>query len=164
MYGPVSCNYLQIYIYIRVHVLGLLVVSCLLGHRVVFPCASVSVRVRPRLPFPLFPFLTYSSVQDPGGPTLFSTHARNNATTLRFIQDLQPINKVTIRNAGIGPTIDEFAKAFAGRSIYSVGDLYSGYDQFQLAMESRDITTMRTPLGLVRMWGYLPFICHTQRG
>ena len=58
---------------------------------------------------------------------------------------------MTIRNAGIGPTIDELAEAFAGRSIYSVGDLYSGYDQFQLAVESRDITTMRTPLGLVWM-------------
>ena len=62
--------------------------------------------------------------------------------SLRFIQDLQPVNRVTIRNAGIGPTIDEFAEAFAGRSIYSVGDLYSGYDQFQLVVESRDITTM----------------------
>ena len=31
--------------------------------------------------------------------------------TLRFIQDLQPVNRVTIRNAGIGPTIDEFAEA-----------------------------------------------------
>ena len=71
--------------------------------------------------------------------------------TLRFIQDLQPVNRVTIRNAGIGPTIDEFAEAFVGRSIYSVGDLYSGYNQFQLDVESRDITTMRTPLGLVRM-------------
>jgi hypothetical protein len=70
---------------------------------------------------------------------------------LRFIQDLHPVKKVTIRNTGIGPTIDEFAEAFAGRSIYSVGDLYSGYDQFQLAVESRDLTTMWTPLGLVRM-------------
>ena len=33
--------------------------------------------------------------------------------TLRFIQDLQPVKKVTIRNARIGPTIDEFAEAFA---------------------------------------------------
>ena len=33
--------------------------------------------------------------------------------TLCFIQDPQPVNKVTIRNAGIGPTIDEFAEAFA---------------------------------------------------
>src|SRR5450759_5211374 len=37
------------------------------------------------------------------------------------------------------------------RLIYSIGDLYSVYDQFQLAQNSRDITTMRTPLGLLRM-------------
>ncbi|KAL3679949.1 hypothetical protein R1sor_022905 [Riccia sorocarpa] len=70
---------------------------------------------------------------------------------LRFIQDMQPANKVTIRNMGSGPMVDEFAEAFAGRTIYSMGDLYSGYDQFQLAVKSRDITTMRTPLGLLRM-------------
>jgi len=70
---------------------------------------------------------------------------------LRFIQDMQPANKVTIRNMGSGPIVDEVAEAFAGRSIYSIGDLYSGYDQFQLALESRDLTTMRTPLGLMRM-------------
>ena len=71
--------------------------------------------------------------------------------TLCFIQDLQPVNKVTIRNAGIGLTIDEFTEAFVGRSIYLLEDLYSRYDQFQLAIESRDIMTPRTPLGLVRM-------------
>ncbi|KAL3685545.1 hypothetical protein R1sor_003567 [Riccia sorocarpa] len=70
---------------------------------------------------------------------------------LRFIQDLQPANRVTIRNMGAGPIVDEVVDEFAGRSIYSIGDLYSGYDQFQLAMESRDLTTMRTPLGLMRM-------------
>ena len=48
---------------------------------------------------------------------------------------------MTIWNARIRPTIDKFAEAFVGRSIYSVGDLYPGYDQFQLALESRDITT-----------------------
>ena len=70
---------------------------------------------------------------------------------LRFIQDMQPANKVTIRNKGSGPNVDEVAEAFAGHAIYSIGDLYSGYDQFQLAAESRDLTTMKTPLGLVRM-------------
>ena len=70
---------------------------------------------------------------------------------LRFIQDMQPANKVTIRNKGSGPIVDEVAEAFAGHAIYSIGDLYSGYDQFQLAFESRDLTTMKTPLGLVRM-------------
>ena len=62
--------------------------------------------------------------------------------SLRFIQDLQPVNKVTIRNAGIGLTIDEFTEAFVGRSIYLLEDLYSRYDQFQLVVESRDITPM----------------------
>ena len=55
------------------------------------------------------------------------TVPKKNGTS-RFIQDLQPVNRVTIRNAGIGPTIDEFAEAFARKSIYLVGDLYSGYD------------------------------------
>ena len=79
----------------------------------------------------------------------FTVPKKNGA--LRFIQDMHPVNKVTIRNVGTGPIVDEFAEAFAGRAIYSMGDLYSGYDQFQLSLESRDITTMRTPLGLVRM-------------
>lgn len=70
---------------------------------------------------------------------------------LRFIQDMQPPNKVTIRNVGTGLVVDEFAEEFAGKSIYSIGDLFSGYDQFQLAESSRDITTMRTPLGLLKM-------------
>ena len=71
--------------------------------------------------------------------------------TLRFIQDMQPVNKVTIRNMGSSPIVDEFAEAFAGRAIYSMGDLYLGYDQFQLAMQSRDLTTMQIPLGLPKM-------------
>ena len=69
--------------------------------------------------------------------------------SLRFIEDLLPVNKVTIQNSGVGPIVHEFADAFAGRVIYSIGDLYSGYDQFQLAVERRDITTTRTPIGLV---------------
>jgi hypothetical protein len=71
--------------------------------------------------------------------------------TLRFIQDMQPANRVTIRNKGSGPIIDEVAEAFAGQAIYSIGDLYSGYDQFQFAIKSRDLTTMKTPLGFMRM-------------
>ena len=71
--------------------------------------------------------------------------------TLCFIQDLQPVKKVMIRNARGGPTINGFAEAFTKRSIYLVYDLYSGSDQFQLAMKSRDITTMLIPFDLVRM-------------
>jgi hypothetical protein len=64
---------------------------------------------------------------------------------------MQPPNGVTIRNVGSGPVVDEFAEEFVGRSIYTMGDLYSGYDQFQIAENSRDITTLKTPLGLLRM-------------
>ena len=79
----------------------------------------------------------------------FTVPKKNGA--LRFIQDMQPVNKVTIRNVGAGPIVGDFTEAFAGRAIYSMGDLYSGYDQFQLDVDSRDLTTMKTPLGLVRM-------------
>jgi hypothetical protein len=34
--------------------------------------------------------------------------------SLRFIQDLQPVNKVMIQNAGIRPSVDKFAEEFAG--------------------------------------------------
>ena len=30
--------------------------------------------------------------------------------SLRFIQDLQPVNKVTIRNSGVGPIVHKFGK------------------------------------------------------
>ena len=62
---------------------------------------------------------------------------------------MQPMNQVTIRNSGVGPIVDEFAEMFAVRAIYSMGDLYSGYDQFQLAVGSRDITSIKTPIGLL---------------
>ena len=55
------------------------------------------------------------------------------------------MNQVTIRNSRVGPIVDEFAE------IYSMCDLYSGYDQFQHAVGSRDITSIRTPIGLLRM-------------
>ena len=58
---------------------------------------------------------------------------KKKSGALRFIQDMQPVNQVTIRNMGLGPIVDEVAEAFAGRAIYSSGDLFFGYNQFQLA-------------------------------
>ena len=58
---------------------------------------------------------------------------------------------MTIWNAGTGPIVDEFVEAFTRRAIYSMGDLYFGYDQFQLSLENRDLTTIKIALGLVRM-------------
>lgn len=53
---------------------------------------------------------------------------RKSIGNLHFIQDMQPPSKVTIKNMGMGPIVDEFAKEFSGRAIYSIGDLYLGYD------------------------------------
>ncbi|CAM6126535.1 unnamed protein product [Calypogeia fissa] len=50
---------------------------------------------------------------------------------LRFIQDLQPINKVTIRNMGIGPIVDEFTEAFARRAVYSMEISIQGMINFK---------------------------------
>ena len=55
---------------------------------------------------------------------------------LQLIQDLQPANQVTIRDLNMPPDVDGFAERFAGRSIYSLCNLYSGYDQFPLATGS----------------------------
>jgi hypothetical protein len=81
---------------------------------------------------------------------------------------MQPPNGVTIRNVGSGPVVDKFAGEFSGRSTYSMGNLYSGYDQFQIVENSRDITTLKTPLGLLRMFtlpqGGTNCVAHMQAG
>ena len=70
---------------------------------------------------------------------------------LRLINSAEKYNAVTIRDAGIPPNADEFADDIAMCKILSLLDFFSGYDQIPLAEESRDLTTIMTPLGLLRM-------------
>ncbi|OMJ15154.1 Retrovirus-related Pol polyprotein from transposon, partial [Smittium culicis] len=76
---------------------------------------------------------------------------KKNSNKLRFIQDVRPVNEVTIKNASVPPVAEEFAEDFAGRPIYSTFDLISGYDQVQISEDSRDLFGLQTPLGLLRM-------------
>jgi hypothetical protein len=70
----------------------------------------------------------------------------------RFINDVQPLNKVTIRESGMPPAVDEFSEDFAGYPITSAMDFYSGYYEIGLDPESRDLTAFMVPdVGLVRM-------------
>ena len=71
--------------------------------------------------------------------------------TYRFINDVQPLNRITIRESGLPPSVDEFSEDFAGYPITSAIDYYSGYFQVPLAMESRDLTAFMTDLGLMRI-------------
>ncbi|GBG80776.1 hypothetical protein CBR_g31330 [Chara braunii] len=71
--------------------------------------------------------------------------------TLRWIQDLQKLNAVTIRDAGSLPQADLLVESHAARSIYSLIDLYSGYNQLPLDVRDRPYTAMHTPVGQLQM-------------
>ncbi|GBG82617.1 hypothetical protein CBR_g34987 [Chara braunii] len=71
--------------------------------------------------------------------------------TLRWVQDLQRLNAVTVRDAGGLPNADALSESCAGRPIISLIDLYSGYDQFPIYPPDRPVTAMHTPRGLVHM-------------
>ena len=45
----------------------------------------------------------------------------------RFINDVQPLNRVTICDSGMPPSVDEFSEDFAGYPITSAIDYFSGY-------------------------------------
>lgn len=64
---------------------------------------------------------------------------------------MQLVNQVIVKNIGIEPIVGKFSEAFVSRAIYCIRDLYSKYDQFQLVEGSKNITTMRIFLGLVKI-------------
>ena len=68
-----------------------------------------------------------------------------------IVHDLQPLNKVTIRDAGLPPKVDEFVEDFAARKCYTVFDLFWGFDARKVHPTSRDMTSFQTPLGLLRI-------------
>ena len=71
--------------------------------------------------------------------------------SLRLVHDLQPLNKVTIRDAGVPPIIDEFVEPFAGHQCYTVLDLFWAFDARQLDPVCRHMTAFQTPLGLLQL-------------
>jgi len=70
---------------------------------------------------------------------------------LRIVHDLQPLNRVTIRDAGLPPIVDDFVEPFAGHQCYTVFDLFWGFDGRKIHPKSRDLTAFYTPLGLLRI-------------
>ena len=74
---------------------------------------------------------------------------------IRIVHDLQPLNKVTIRDAGVPPILDDFVEPFASHQCYTIFDLFSQFDACSLHPDSRDLTSFMTPLSL---------LCHTTIG
>ncbi|GBG70479.1 hypothetical protein CBR_g6608 [Chara braunii] len=76
---------------------------------------------------------------------------KGDSNKLRWIQNLQRTNAVTVRDVGSIPEADLLAEGSAGRSIYSICDLFSRYDEIPLDYRDRHMTDMHAPLGLVQM-------------
>ena len=72
--------------------------------------------------------------------------AKKNGS-VRIIHDLQPLNAVMIWDAVTLPYVKHFAEQSMGRSVYTMMDLFVGFDHRALAEESRDLTMFQTPLG-----------------
>jgi hypothetical protein len=70
---------------------------------------------------------------------------------LRIVHDLQPLNGITIRDAGMLPIVDDFVDSFAGRQCYTVLDLFWGFDARKIHPRSRGLTAFSTPLGLLQI-------------
>ena len=56
-----------------------------------------------------------------------------------------------MRDSGVPPILDEFVEAYAGRSIYSVLDMYWGFHARIMDPASRDLTAFQTPIGPLRI-------------
>ena len=68
----------------------------------------------------------------------------------QLINEVQPMNGVTIQDAGMPPAVDEFSETFGGYPIASSIDFYSSYNQIVLHRGSRDLMAFMSELGLVR--------------
>jgi len=64
-----------------------------------------------------------------------------------LVADVQELNRVTVRDAGLPPRTDDFAESFVGHVIYGLADLFSGYDRRKLAVASRPLTMFSCLLG-----------------
>ncbi|MBW0520848.1 hypothetical protein O181_060563 [Austropuccinia psidii MF-1] len=70
---------------------------------------------------------------------------------LRIVCDLQDLNQVTIKDAGLPPNVDEFVGSFSRRPCYGLGDITGGYDERELDINTRPLTTFENPLGRLQL-------------
>ena len=76
---------------------------------------------------------------------------KQDGKMLRLVHDLQPVNAVTIQDSSVPPFVEHLAESFGGYAVYGMMDLFAGYDQRPLHVDSRDMTTFNSPLGPHRL-------------
>ena len=72
---------------------------------------------------------------------------KQDGKSLCLIHNLQPLNVVTIQDSSTPPFVEHLAESFAGYAVYSMMDLFAGYDQCPLHPDSQDLTTFNSPMG-----------------
>lgn len=70
---------------------------------------------------------------------------------IRIVHNLQPLNRITIRDAAVPPFTEHMAESYGGRACYGMPDLFVAFDQRKLDVRSRDLTTFVNPLGTFRL-------------
>ena len=72
---------------------------------------------------------------------------KQNGKTLWLVHNLQSLNTVTIWDSLVPPFIEHLAESFSRYAVYGMMDLFTGYDQCPLHVDSQDMTTFNSPLG-----------------
>ena len=75
---------------------------------------------------------------------------KKDQNKIRICIDMRAANKAIKRKRHPTPTLIELKTIQSGANVFSKLDLNQGYDQLELAEESRYITTFATHLGLYR--------------
>ena len=76
---------------------------------------------------------------------------KKDGKSLCLVHDLQPLNTVTIKDSGTPPILEFYADNLGGRGCYTGLDLFVAFDHRALSVQSRDLTTFQTHLGLLRL-------------
>jgi len=76
---------------------------------------------------------------------------KKDGKSLYLVYDLQPLNAIVVKDAGLPPMVEQYAKLFGARGCYGIFDLMVGFDQRALAPQSQDLTTFQSSLGTLRL-------------
>ena len=72
---------------------------------------------------------------------------KQDKKTIHISQNLQQLNSVTIRDAGLPPKIEELVDSMAWSFCYRLADIFGGYNQRELEKISRPLTAFETMIG-----------------
>jgi hypothetical protein len=86
-----------------------------------------------------------------GSDPCYSLVVKKDGKSLRIVHSLEPLNKVTIKHAGVTPFMDQIGEHFAGCACSGMPDLYVSYDEHGLVPDLCDLTTFQSPFRTLQL-------------